>query len=135
MKTFLAAGLMALLVSTAQAQQLAPEFRKCLDVAVTNYEFSACSSAEIKRQEQLLTAAWAKVSGAMKNAGGNSEGLLLKEQRAWIVYKDASCQFYTEQEAFGREGTVIHFGVCRVKVIASRVKELNDLAEDLFKPR
>ena len=124
----------------AQEKELSPEFRTCLDKAVTNPEFAECSGAEIKRQEALLTTAWARVSSRMKRfdevslTGDHSHAALLKEQRSWIVYKDASCRYFDNREAFGREGEVIHFGVCRVGVLMQRVKELNDLIEFL-KPR
>ena len=122
----------------AEAQQLSPEYKKCMDVATTNYEFGQCSGAEITRQEQLLNDAWLKVLPRMKEYGPDAGHLLESEQKAWLTYKDVSCKFFSSDDpgtgAFGREGTVIHFGNCRARVIAMRTKELNDLLE-FMKPR
>lgn len=55
--------------------------------------------------------------------------LYLKEQRAWISFKDDACRYFDNHPDFGREGTVIHYGECKANVIASRVRALNDLNE------
>lgn len=122
----------ASLAPRLHAQQLSSDYRECMGTAVNNYDFGQCSGAEVKRQEALLTTAWAKAYGEMKDYGAEARAALLTEQRAWIVFKDASCKFYiTSDRAFGREGSVIHFGTCRAQVISSRVTALNDLIESL----
>lgn len=111
------------------------EYQRCLDKAVTNPEFAQCSGNEIKRQESLLNTAWAKASAAMKEWDAKAHADLLTEQRAWVVYKDASCTYFDNREAFGREGEVMHFGSCRVDVLKQRVKKLNDLMRRFLTPK
>ena len=79
--------------------------------------------------------AWASASAAMKKWDAQSHADLLKEQRAWIVYKDASCRYFDNREAFGREGEVMHFGSRRIDVLKQRVKELDDLVKRFLTPR
>jgi uncharacterized protein YecT (DUF1311 family) len=66
----------------------------------------------------------------MKIRAAKSHPALLREQRAWITYKDSACQFFTSDE-FGREGIVLHFGQCKAQIIADRVGALLSLVEFL----
>jgi uncharacterized protein YecT (DUF1311 family) len=116
----------------AQTQQsgLTQDYEKCMEVAATNFDMSQCSTKEVERQEQRLTEAWKKVFAVMKETSPTGQALLLKEQRAWIAYKDAACAFYGASE-FGREGTVVHLGACRAEIIAARVSALTELQKFL----
>ena len=125
-------ALCVLLMSTESiyGQKLTKEYDQCMGATDTNAGFSACSSAEIDRQEKLLSGAWSKASTAMKARAPSSHPALLREQRAWITYKDAACQFYLTGD-FGSFGTVLHFGECKAQVIAERVATLLSLVEFL----
>ena len=136
MRMFLIAILLARLgeASGLQAQQLSADYAKCANTAVTNYDFGQCSGAEIQRQEKLLAVAWGKITAEFKEWTEPARAAMLKEQRAWISFKDDACRYFDNHPDFGREGTVIHYGECKANVIASRVTALNDLIEFL-KPR
>jgi uncharacterized protein YecT (DUF1311 family) len=106
-------------------------------------KWSKCGSEEIGRQEKQLASTWKATYAAMQRLvvdlsmppdlrGGTQSPaqLLLEGQRAWIKYKDSACLFYTAPE-FGREGTVLHFGVCKASIIADRVAVLQILLDEL----
>lgn len=85
----------------------------------TNTSWSECGTALLKREEARLTEAWKKM---FKYAQGRDRELLLDEQRAWIAFKDKSCNFNLEDH--GREGIVLHFPICRAEVLVQRRKQL-----------
>jgi uncharacterized protein YecT (DUF1311 family) len=123
-------SIMLLCVCDANAQST--DWKKCVDATKTNFEWSQCGVAEINREEERVGAAWRKAfacfadSAAMKIA----KQKFLDEQRLWIKWKDASCNFYGEQEAFGREGSVLHFPQCRASVIIQRAEFLETFGKD-----
>lgn len=106
------------------------EYSKCLASTDTNADWSACATAELDRQEKQLTKAWDGAAAATKENSAESFQRLLDEQRAWIRYKDAACRYFSLVE-FGRESQVLHFGICKARVIAHRVGELESLTEFL----
>jgi len=120
---------MLLCGSGANAQS--SDWKKCVDIAKDNVERSHCGVAEINREEERLNEAWKKALACfadpfMKGA----KQKFLDEQRLWIKWKDASCTFYGEQEAFGRDGSVLDFPLCRASVIIERAKFLETFAKD-----
>ena len=101
------------------------EYQACMDTAVTNMDFDKCGSKLLKNEDDKLNQAWAKAYDLMD---GQSKTDLLAEQRAWIVFKEKSCQFYTNGE-WGHEGEVIHFAGCRAVIIHDRTKQLESIVE------
>ena len=98
---------------------------KCIDSTATNPEWAGCGELHLKRLDDALNAAWKK---AYASLDGQSRKQLLQEQRAWIRFKDASCQFYANG-SFGREGQVLHFYGCRGAIIEARVSDLKGIYE------
>ena len=54
----------------------------------------------------------------------------LEEQRLWVKWKDASCTFYSDGQAFGREGQVLSYPACRAAVILQRTQFLEKFGKD-----
>jgi uncharacterized protein YecT (DUF1311 family) len=121
-------GLM-LWACAAYAAEPSPAVNKCINTHTTNLAWSQCSDQEIARQEQRLSQAWKTAFSAMQNFSPKAAALLLQEQRAWVHYKDAACQYYASG-AFGEEGKALDYGACKAAVIAQRIHDLNDLAKD-----
>lgn len=113
----------------AHAAAPSPAFHKCINTHTTNLAWSQCSDQEISRQEQLLSQAWETTFATMKRFSPQAAALLLQEQRAWVHYKDAACQYYASG-AFGREGQVLDYGACKAALISQRIDDLTDLAKD-----
>lgn len=94
---------------------------KCIeDSDGTNSAWNACGYAWQDRADRKLNEVWKSI---YKKAGGQTKSDLLAEQRAWIAYKEKSCNFLRNGE-WGREGEVLHYHVCRAQVIEYRIKEL-----------
>jgi uncharacterized protein YecT (DUF1311 family) len=114
---------------TVTTKDQSTAFDDCMEKAKTNPDWDQCTSAEVERQEVRLAEAWKRAYGSMKKISPRGQKLLLDEQRAWIRYKDATCLYYGSD--FGRDGQVLHLGICKADAIATRVDELNRLFEFL----
>jgi uncharacterized protein YecT (DUF1311 family) len=101
-------------------------YDKCIEESDgTNLEWSRCGGAFIDREDARLNATWKRVLALTSD---QTKKDLLAEQRAWNTFKERSCRFYANGE-WGREGTVVHFLLCRAAVIADRVKALEFYGE------
>lgn len=122
MKRYLIAAALMAQASPALADTL---YDKCVNATDTNYGWAECGGAYLKRADAALNAAWKQI---FAGTTGKTRADLLKEQRAWIAYKDASCNFYSNGD-WGREGEVLHFYGCRGAVIEHRTAELTVIRE------
>jgi uncharacterized protein YecT (DUF1311 family) len=124
----LSLGLLAW-VGAAKAQS--PEWQKCVSATKTNVEWAQCGEAEIKRQEARLNAAWKQAFACFDGeAMAASKQSFLEEQRLWVKWKDASCDFYSDGQAFGREGQVLSYPACRAAVIQQRSQFLEKFGKE-----
>jgi uncharacterized protein YecT (DUF1311 family) len=99
-------------------------YDKCMNSSEgTNTAWAGCGGAWIEREEGRLAISWERVRNGLT---GTSRTSLETEQRAWLAYKNASCEMF-KSGYFGREGQVLHFPVCRAGLIAARVRELDVL--------
>lgn len=105
-------------------------YQECMDTAITNTDFGECGGKLLKDEDDKLNQAWSK---AYQLIDDQSKKALLAEQRAWIVFKEKSCQLYANGE-WGREGQVIHFAGCRAAIIHDRTEELESIVE-MAQPR
>ena len=123
----LLAAFLGLLVIGSSAARADDAYDACMKKAVTNFDFSECGGAYVKRADAALNAAWKKTYGL---ASGQTAKDLLAEEQAWIAYKEKSCLFYANNES-GRQGQVIDFPGCRGAVIEQRTKERVGIAKVL----
>jgi uncharacterized protein YecT (DUF1311 family) len=126
-------GLLAGALLSAGPASADDAYMKCIDNTSTNPEWAGCGEIYLKRLDDALNVAWKK---AYESIDGESRAQLLQEQRTWIKFKEASCQFYMNG-SFGREGQVLHFYGCRGPVIKARISDLNgiyDLAHEGDEP-
>lgn len=86
----------------------------------TSVAFQQCGVEWILREERRLNEVWKAVYAV---AIGRTRADLLNEQRAWIVYKDKSCEFYANSD-YGSQGRVLNYPNCRARVLGQRTKEL-----------
>jgi Uncharacterized protein conserved in bacteria len=96
-------------------------YDQCVKGTSTNTGWASCGAAYLKRLDNALNAAW---KNTVSSLDGKSRAQLLREQQAWIKFKDASCQFYANGD-FGREGQVVHYVECRAAIIEARISDLN----------
>jgi uncharacterized protein YecT (DUF1311 family) len=116
----------------ALGAELSDDYHVCNNKAFSNLDFSQCGGDEINRQEARLNGAWKKALACFNNSDDtdrDAKQSLLAEQRLWIKWKDAACEFYypkSEKAAntgfAGREGEAISYGSCRAQIIAERAE-------------
>lgn len=119
-------GLLSVALLWASSPSADDAYSHCIDSTSTNREWAGCGEAYLMRLDDALTAAWKKANASFSDRQTRAE--LLQEQRAWIRFKDASCQFYANG-SFGREGQVLHFYGCRAAIIKARISDLSNAYE------
>jgi uncharacterized protein YecT (DUF1311 family) len=126
MVKLLGASLTLLLIGASAARADAV-YDACMKTANSNFDFSECGKAYLKRADDALNAAWKET---YRLASDQTAKDLLAEEQAWIAYKEKSCLLYANGER-GREGEVISFPACRGQVIEERTKDLVGIGKDL----
>jgi uncharacterized protein YecT (DUF1311 family) len=131
MKLRLIFALLGVALGASQAGAQSPELQKCVAGAKANVEYSQCGEAEIKRQEARLNGAWRQAFACFDDeAMAAAKQSFLEEQRLWVKWKDASCGFYSDGQAFGREGQVLSYPACRAAVIQQRTQFLDKFGKE-----
>jgi uncharacterized protein YecT (DUF1311 family) len=118
---------LSLLLIGASAARADAVYDACMKTANSNFDFSECGKAYLKRADDALNAAWKET---YRLASDQTAKDLLAEEQAWIAYKEKSCLLYANGER-GREGEVIAFPACRGQVIEERTKDLVGIGKDL----
>jgi uncharacterized protein YecT (DUF1311 family) len=118
---------LSLLLIGASAARADAVYDACMKTANSNFDFSECGKAYLKRADDALNAAWKET---YRLASDQTAKDLLAEEQAWIAYKEKSCLLYANGER-GREGEVIAFPACRGQVIEQRTKDLVGIGKDL----
>lgn len=97
-------------------------WQQCIDSTTTNVEWGGCGVNYLSDLDDELNAAWKKANASLDDKQSRTQ--LLDEQRAWLKFRDASCQIFANG-AFGREGQVLHFASCRGEILKARIADLN----------
>lgn len=122
---------LGVLLCAGAAKAQSPELQKCVAGTKTNVEWAQCGEAEIKRQEARLNAAWKSAFACFDGESmAAAKQSFLDEQRLWVKWKDASCGFYSDGQAFGREGQVLSYPACRAGVIQQRTQFLEKFGKE-----
>ena len=131
MKPILAWISLGLLLCAGAAAAQSPEYQACVAGKKANVDFGQCGEAEIKRQEARLNAAWKQAFACFDGESmAAAKQSFLEEQRLWVKWKDASCNFYSDGQAFGREGQTLSYPACRAAVIQQRTKFLDKFGKE-----
>lgn len=87
----------------------------------TQADLDACTAADFKRADTAMNAAYAKL---LKGIGPKAQQGLKEAQRAWLLYRDRSCDL----EASGAEGgsaqPMVRAG-CLAALTGDRTRRLN----------
>jgi uncharacterized protein YecT (DUF1311 family) len=118
---------LSLLLIGASAARADAVYDACMKTANSNFDFSECGKAYLKRADDALNATWKET---YRLASDQTAKDLLAEEQAWIAYKEKSCLLYANGER-GREGEAIAFPACRGQVIEQRTKDLVGIGKDL----
>jgi uncharacterized protein YecT (DUF1311 family) len=143
----LAALLLTLAAPAATQERSGPELagldarlQSCLAAAQTNADYSACYATAVASADTLLNQQWRAILARYtpQQAGDSWPGQraqltrvrarLVAEQRAWVAFKEASCQFYWEP-AFGSMHRSIVGPSCRLEIYRSRIGQLQTILD------
>ena len=102
-------------------------YKQCLEGTSTLLEWGECGEAWLDRLELALNVAWKRAHASVDQQGQKA---LLKEQRAWLKFRDSSCTFWAEG-SYGRSGQVTSFIGCRAGIVEARISDLNDIYESM----
>jgi len=102
----------------------------CLAVADTSAAFSQCYSAAIERSDDTLNSRWKRVTSLLSDYPPEAKASLLNEQRAWIAFKDKSCEFYWGA-GFGSMHRSLIGPACRLQIIDARIADLDTIITSL----
>ena len=91
-----------------------------------NPKIYTCYQAAIDEHEKMLTESW-RFANNYLNEYPDSKKELLEEQRLWIKWKDKACIVMTNQNIYGRWGTVRLYGECKVQLLMQRIEYLNNV--------
>ena len=116
----LALGLLLFCCATASADD---QYKTCIDATGKNDEWAKCGSELIARNEAKMDLYLQRLRGI---AEGDTLQLIDTEQEAWVAFRDVACEFYADQAAFGREGQVLSYPLCRADLIDQRAEQLRD---------
>lgn len=124
------ACLLAFALASPDEARADPVYDTYMDTAKTSLDMSTCGGAWRLRSEDKLNAAWKKAIEAVGGIKSEAGQELLKEQRAWIKFKDLSCGFFYSNN-FGSMHRSISAPICRNAVIEARTQQLSKIAADL----
>lgn len=118
---------MGAISSSAPAKAHEMPWAECLNAAVTNEEYAACTGAIVDAADVRLNAAWRLIfakEGGTQTVRGQA---LIAEQRAWIEFRELACAEYMGPHS-GREEEVIHGPLCVAAIIEARTDDLHTRA-------
>lgn len=125
--TLIAATLLPISCAFAESDvKLSVEFDKCINKSGgSDFTMIECSSAEWKRQDIRLNAAYKKALGAL---APEKRKELQEVQRLWLKYSDAKCKFYYDNAEFS--GTLDRYvaSSCSTTERTIRATELEQIA-------
>lgn len=94
--------------------------KDCSDLR-TQMEINACEGQKLKKADDALNAAYAKLSA---NVSAEGRSKLVEAQRSWIKYRDAQCAF----ETLGTVNGSIHpleVAQCEAELTKEQTKRLD----------
>jgi len=108
--------------------QLSKEYSVCMDKAggMTG-DMIACNGEELDRQDARLNNAYKKLMSSKLSR--DRKKALLKAQRAWIKFREANCDYYTDPH--GGWGARWNVSECLLTMTATRAKDLEGMVDAL----
>ena len=107
-----------------------PSFSKRYDICADKSEgvtvkLRECLGDEFERQDQELNRIYKALTPKLSP---KNRQILLKSERAWIAYRDTTCEFESSGEEGGTFWYLIH-GECRVRQTLYRIEDLKKRLE------
>ena len=112
------------LLAVADEAKADPEYDACMEAARES-QFQDCGFAWLEREDERLNSVWRDLLPRLE---GRERAALVAEQRAWIVFKDQSCDFFWS-EYWGTVGRNNWYPQCRADVLGARTAQLRDIRD------
>lgn len=128
MRFLIAPCLLGLVVATVSSARADDQYKTCIDATGKNDEWARCGGELIKRNEAKMAEQLARLREV---AEPETFQQIDAEQRAWSAFRDAACEIYADQTAFGREGQVLSYPVCKAKLVEERAGQLRDYVRQI----
>lgn len=98
----------------------------CASADLNQQQLNACAGQELAHQDALLNEAYPKV---MASLDADGKALLKKAERAWIVWRDAECDWDADQYRGGSIAPLEYFS-CKATLTKARVATLLERLEE-----
>ncbi len=105
----------------------------CLSATQTDPGYTDCYGSAIDRADKQLNVQWKKLMSIVGGAKSEAGQSLIKEQRAWIAFKEESCNFYWGSNYGSMHRTIIGPS-CRLNVYQSRIAQIDMYITNLSEP-
>ena len=111
--------------------------KECNNKAMTQVEINGCAAASFQRADAALNVQWSKTFAVYKRSDAENKDdgdgefavgadNLLKGQRAWLIYREATCRAVASLSGRGTI-TPMNFSYCMADITWKRTRELADL--------
>lgn len=91
--------------------------------APTRAAWASCSREYLERVDKKLNVAWKRTLASVHHKQSRLD--LVAEQRAWMRYSTSACKYLADEA--GIDGRLIHYPLCRAKVIDARIANLDEI--------
>lgn len=95
----------------------------------STYDMRICLDTQLQKADKELNAVYKQALNVTKQFDVEVQERLVKAEKAWIPFRDASCELEAAQMLGGTGETVIQLG-CLVDKTQKRTKELNDIIKN-----
>ena len=122
-------GLMIVAAAAAQSAPDDPQETACYERDQSQMGMNMCAGEAYERADKALNAQWQKV---MAHYGDDAEAkkLLLDGQRAWLTYRDSTCEIAAFDNRGGSIWPLIN-SMCLARLTRERTAELANLLEGM----
>lgn len=95
----------------------------------STYDMRICLDAQLQKADKELNATYKQALNVTKQFDTEAQERLVKAEKAWIPFRDASCDLQGAQMLGGTGETVIILG-CLVEKTQKRTQELQQIVKD-----
>ena len=115
----------ALPAAHAKDDLTSPQYAACVDKSGGNtWDMIQCDEVELKQQDDSLNKSYRALSAKLTSQRRKQ---LVDAQRAWISFRDANCNFYSDPD--GGQAARLAGSSCLLTATAERAREIQSLLE------
>ncbi|MIL09664.1 DUF1311 domain-containing protein [Salmonella enterica subsp. enterica] len=104
------------------------KYQACVDATGKNDEWARCGGELIARNRARLDDFLHRLREA---ADPETTRQIDAEQTAWEAYYATACAFYNDPTAFGREGQVLNYPLCKADIVQARAEQVRNYLREI----